>query len=36
MIEGFGQQIPEKEMGDAIMFAHKHIQTLCASAAGSG
>jgi len=30
MIEGFGQQIPEKEMGDAIMFAHKHIQTLCA------
>lgn len=29
MIEGFGQQIPEKEMGDAIMFAHKHIQTLC-------
>jgi len=30
MIEGFGQQIPEKEMGDAIMFAHQHIQTLCA------
>ena len=30
MIEGFGNQIPEKEMGDAIMFAHKHIQTLCA------
>lgn len=29
MIEGFGQQIPEKEMGDAIMFAHRHIQTLC-------
>ena len=29
MIEGFGQQIPEKEMGDAIMFAHHHIQTLC-------
>lgn len=30
MIEGFGNQIPEKEMGDAIMFAHKNIQTLCA------
>lgn len=29
MIEGFGQQIPEKEMGDAIMFAHQHIQALC-------
>jgi polyribonucleotide nucleotidyltransferase len=29
MIEGFGQQIPEKEMGDAIMFAHRHIQSLC-------
>ncbi len=29
MIEGFGNQIPEKEMGDAIMFAHQHIQTLC-------
>jgi polyribonucleotide nucleotidyltransferase len=29
MIEGFGQQIPEKEMGDAIMFAHRHIQALC-------
>jgi polyribonucleotide nucleotidyltransferase len=30
MIEGFAEQLPEKEMGDAIMFAHKHIQTLCA------
>ncbi|MBL8815863.1 MAG: polyribonucleotide nucleotidyltransferase [Planctomyces sp.] len=30
MIEGFAQQLPEKEMGDAIMFAHRHIQTLCA------
>lgn len=30
MIEGFGNQIPEQEMGDAIMFAHQHIQTLCA------
>ena len=30
MIEGFAQQLPEKEMGDAIMFAHKQIQTLCA------
>lgn len=29
MIEGFGDQIPEQEMGDAIMFAHKHIRTLC-------
>ncbi|MFO0064180.1 MAG: polyribonucleotide nucleotidyltransferase [Planctomyces sp.] len=29
MIEGFGQQIPEQEMGDAIMFAHRHIQSLC-------
>lgn len=29
MIEGFAQQLPEKEMGDAIMFAHEHIQTLC-------
>ncbi|MFN9237218.1 MAG: polyribonucleotide nucleotidyltransferase, partial [Planctomyces sp.] len=28
-IEGFGQQIPEQEMGDAIMFAHRHIQSLC-------
>ncbi len=30
MIEGFAQQMPEQEMGDAIMFAHKEIQTLCA------
>ncbi|MEZ6039347.1 MAG: polyribonucleotide nucleotidyltransferase [Planctomycetaceae bacterium] len=29
MIEGFAQQLPEKEMGDAIMFAHKQIQILC-------
>ncbi len=29
MIEGFAQQLPEKEMGDAIMFAHRHIQDLC-------
>jgi polyribonucleotide nucleotidyltransferase len=29
MIEGFGKQIPEAEMLDAIMFAHKHIASLC-------
>lgn len=29
MIEGFGQQIPEQVMGDAIMFAHRAIVTLC-------
>ena len=29
MIEGFGEQIPDDEMADAIMFAHKHIATLC-------
>ncbi|MCH2201155.1 MAG: polyribonucleotide nucleotidyltransferase [Fuerstiella sp.] len=29
MIEGFADQLPEKEMGDAIMFGHKHVQTLC-------
>ncbi len=29
MIEGFGQQIPEDQMIDAIMFAQKHIATLC-------
>ncbi len=29
MIEGFGDQIPEQQMGDAIMFAHQHIRTLC-------
>lgn len=30
MIEGFANQLPEKEMGDAIMFAQKSIQELCA------
>ncbi|MCA9084017.1 MAG: polyribonucleotide nucleotidyltransferase [Planctomycetaceae bacterium] len=30
MIEGFAQQLPEKEMGDAIMYAHGFIKTLCA------
>ena len=30
MIEGFADQLPEKEMGDAIMFAHKAIVELCA------
>ena len=29
MIEGFAEQLPEQEMGDAIMFAHKHIIELC-------
>lgn len=29
MIEGFGQQVPEEQMIDAIMFAHKHIKALC-------
>lgn len=29
MIEGFAQQLPEKETGDAIMYAHKFIQQLC-------
>lgn len=29
MIEGFGQQIPEPVMADAIMFAHRAIVTLC-------
>ena len=29
MIEGFAQQLPEKEMGDAIMFAHDFIKQLC-------
>lgn len=29
MIEGFAHQLPEKEMGDAIMFAHQHVQVLC-------
>lgn len=29
MIEGFANQLPEKEMGDAIMFAHDFIKQLC-------
>jgi polyribonucleotide nucleotidyltransferase len=29
MIEGFGQQLPEAQMGDAIMFAHRAIQQIC-------
>jgi len=29
MIEGFGKQIPEDEMVDAIMFGHKEIIKLC-------
>ena len=29
MIEGFADQLPEKEMGDAIMYGHQHVQTLC-------
>ena len=29
MIEGFAAQLPEEEMGDAIMFAHEHVKTLC-------
>jgi polyribonucleotide nucleotidyltransferase len=29
MIEGFGQQLPETMMGDAIMFAHRAIVALC-------
>lgn len=29
MIEGFAQQIPEDQMGDAIMFAHRAIVELC-------
>ncbi|HSG70699.1 MAG TPA: polyribonucleotide nucleotidyltransferase [Planctomycetaceae bacterium] len=29
MIEGFADQLPEQEMGDAIVFAHKNIQELC-------
>ncbi|MEZ6059306.1 MAG: polyribonucleotide nucleotidyltransferase [Planctomycetaceae bacterium] len=29
MIEGFAAQMPEKEMGDAIMYAHQYIQQLC-------
>lgn len=30
MIEGFAQQLPEDQMGDAIMFAHRAIVELCA------
>ncbi len=29
MIEGFAEQMPEKEMGDAVMYAHKFIKELC-------
>ncbi|MCA9023703.1 MAG: polyribonucleotide nucleotidyltransferase [Planctomycetaceae bacterium] len=29
MIEGFGHQIPEDQMVEALMFGHKHIRTLC-------
>ncbi len=29
MIEGFAEQLPEQEMGDAIMFAHEHIKVIC-------
>ena len=29
MIEGFGHQLPEDQMGDAIMFAHRAIVELC-------
>lgn len=29
MIEGFADQLPEKEMGDAIMYGHRHVQALC-------
>lgn len=29
MIEGFADQMPEKEMGDAVMYAHKFIKELC-------
>lgn len=30
MIEGFAAQLPEKEMGDAIMYAHEFIKKICA------
>ena len=30
MIEGFGHQLPEEQMADAIMFAHRAIVELCA------
>jgi len=29
MIEGFGNQIPDDEMADAIMFAQQHIAEIC-------
>jgi len=29
MIEGFADQLPEEEMADAIMFAHRNIVELC-------
>ena len=29
MIEGFAAQLPEKEMGDAIMYAHGFIKKIC-------
>ena len=29
MIEGFGHQLPEDQMGDAIMFAHRAVVELC-------
>ena len=29
MIEGFAHQLPEEQMGDAIMFAHRAIVELC-------
>ncbi|MCA8986451.1 MAG: polyribonucleotide nucleotidyltransferase [Planctomycetaceae bacterium] len=29
MIEGFGRQIPEEQMADALMFAHRSIAVLC-------
>jgi polyribonucleotide nucleotidyltransferase len=29
MIEGFGNQIPEDQMVEALMFGHRHIRTLC-------
>jgi polyribonucleotide nucleotidyltransferase len=29
MIEGFAQQLPENQMADAIMFAHRAIQQIC-------
>lgn len=29
MIEGFADQMPEKEMGDAVMYAHEFIKQLC-------